>query len=93
LGVVGANVGLKLPVALQLEVVHHFIERFARGRTRRLESPATFGATKTPKMFLIDPYQLPPHGRLCRCAPTSTLEGKPELLQVLIPLFTIVAPF
>jgi len=58
----------KLFVALQLEVAHHFIERCAGGRTRRFEPPATFGATKTPKTPLLNPYQLPAHGRLCRCA-------------------------
>jgi hypothetical protein len=51
----------KLSVALQLEVAHHFVERPAVGRTRRLETPATFGATKTPKTLLFNPYQLPPH--------------------------------
>jgi hypothetical protein len=48
-------------VALQLEVAHHLIERSAAGRTRRLEPPATFGATKTPKTLLLNPYQLPAH--------------------------------
>jgi len=63
--------GCKLSVALRLEVAHHFIERLADGRTRRFEPPATLGATKTPKTLLVKPYQLPAHGRLCRCAPTS----------------------
>jgi hypothetical protein len=31
-----------------------------------LKPPATFGATKAPKTFLIDPYKIPAHGRLCR---------------------------
>jgi len=70
-GVIGANMGSKLFVALQLEVAHHFIERCAGGRARRFEPPATFRATKTPKTLLLNPYQLPAHGRLCRCAPTS----------------------
>ena len=69
---IGANMGGKLFLALQLEVAHHFIERCAGERTRRSEPPATYGATKTPKMLLLNPYQLPAHGRLCRCAPTST---------------------
>ena len=64
--------GCKFFVALQLEVAHHFIERCAGGRARRFEPPATFGATKTPKTLLLNPYQLPAHGCLCRCAPTST---------------------
>jgi hypothetical protein len=64
--------GCKLFVALQLEVAHQFIERFAGGRTRGFEPPATFGATKTLKTLLLNPYQLPAHGHLCRCAPTST---------------------
>jgi hypothetical protein len=70
--VIGANMGCKLFVALQLEVAHHFIERCAGGRTRRLEPPATFGATESPKTRLLNPYQLPAHGRLCLCAPTNT---------------------
>ena len=68
----GANMGCELFVALQLEVAHHFIERCAGGFAGRFESPATLGATKTPKTLLLNPYELPAHGRLCRCALTST---------------------
>ncbi|MGA7358818.1 MAG: hypothetical protein WBW70_08185, partial [Candidatus Sulfotelmatobacter sp.] len=64
--VIGANMGCKLFVALQLEVAHHFIERRADGRARGFEPPATFGATKTPETLLLNPYQLPVHGRLYR---------------------------
>jgi hypothetical protein len=64
--------GYKLFVALQLEVAHHFIERFAGGRPRGLEPPATFGATKTLKTLFLKPYQVPAHCRLCRGAPAST---------------------
>ena len=71
-GVIGANMQSKLFVSLQLEVAHHFVERLAGGRIRGFEPPATFRATKTPKPRLINPYQLPAHGRLCRGAPTST---------------------
>ena len=67
--VIGANMQCKLFVALQLEVAHHLIERFAGGSTWRVEPPATFGATKTPKTLLFNPHQCPAHGRLCRCAP------------------------
>jgi hypothetical protein len=73
LGKIGANMGCKFLVALQLEVVHHFIERCALGRTRGFEPPATFGATKTAKTLLLNPYQLSAHGRLCRRAPTTRL--------------------
>jgi hypothetical protein len=66
-GVIGTNMQRELFVALQLEVVHHFIERFASGRIEGLESPATFGAPKTPKTLLLNPSQLPAHGRPCRC--------------------------
>lgn len=66
-GVIGADMGCKLFVALQLEVAHHFIERRACGRTRGAEPPTTLGATKTPKTLLVNPYQLSAHG-LCRCA-------------------------
>jgi len=82
--------GGKLFVALQLEVAHHFIERCAGGRTRRFEPPATFGATKTPKTLLLNPYQRPAHGRLCRCALTSTrLLSRDETFWFAI----ITAPF
>jgi hypothetical protein len=67
---IGANMQCKLFVALQLEVVHHFIERCAGGSTRRFKPPATVGAAKTPKTQLFNPHQLPAHGRLCRRAPT-----------------------
>jgi hypothetical protein len=70
--VLGATMGCKLFVALQLEVTHQFIERFAGGRTRGFEPPATFGATKTLKTLLLNPHQLPAHGHLCGCPPTST---------------------
>jgi len=57
--VIGPNMGFKLFVALQLEVAHDFIERFAFRSTGRFEPPSTFGATKTPKTLQINPYQLP----------------------------------
>jgi hypothetical protein len=75
----------ELFVSLQLEVAHHFVERLAGGRTRGLEPPATFRATKTPKTLFINPYQLPAHGRLCRGAPTSTrLLSRDETLRFAI---------
>jgi len=70
--VISANMGGELLVALQLEVAHHFIERCAGERTRRFEPPTTFGATKTTKTLLLNPYQLPAHGCLCCCVPTNT---------------------
>jgi hypothetical protein len=54
--------GCKRFVALRLEVAHHFIERRPGRLSRSLEPPATFGATKTPKMLLLNPYQLSAHG-------------------------------
>jgi hypothetical protein len=66
--VIGANMGFKLFVALRLEVAHHLLERLAFRRTGGLEPPSTFGTTKTPKTLQINPYQLPAHGCLCRCA-------------------------
>jgi hypothetical protein len=48
----------KLLVALQLEVLHHFIERFTRGRSRRLKPPGAFRASKTVKAPFFDPYNL-----------------------------------
>jgi hypothetical protein len=56
--------GGKLLVALQLEVVHHFIERRAGGPIGGFEPPATFGTSKTLKTLLFNPYQLPAHDRL-----------------------------
>src|SRR5271165_1248736 len=58
-------------IALQLEVTHHFIERCAGGRAKRFVPPATLGATKPPKLLLINPDQSSAHGRRCRCAPKS----------------------
>jgi hypothetical protein len=63
----------KLFVTLQLEVVHHFIERCTGGRSRRLEPPVTLGATKTPKTRFLNPYQLPAHGLLMSLRPQGCL--------------------
>jgi hypothetical protein len=60
--VIGANVQCELPIALQFKVAHHFVKRLARGRAGRVEEAAAFGAPKTPKTLLFDPYQLPSHG-------------------------------
>jgi len=67
----------KFSVALQLEVAHHFIERCAGERARRLEPPATFGATETLKTLLLNPYQFSAHGYQCRCArmPSDRMAG------------------
>jgi hypothetical protein len=70
--VIGANVKGKRFVALQLEVAHHFIERWAGRRARRLEPPATFRTAKTAKMRLIDPHELPIHPPI---SPRPTLSG------------------
>jgi hypothetical protein len=70
IGVIGANMGCELLVALQLEVAHHLVERCTGGWTRRVEPPATFRATETPKPLSFNPYQLPVHGFQCRCALT-----------------------
>jgi len=48
-GVIGAIVGRKLSFELQPEVGRHIFESCARGRIRRFEPPAAFGATKPPK--------------------------------------------
>jgi hypothetical protein len=75
---IGANVQCKLFVALQLEVVHHFIERWADGRSSGDEAPVTFRATKTPKPFFLNPDQLPAHGLLFRCAQALSDCTKPS---------------
>jgi hypothetical protein len=67
--VIGTNMQCELSVALQFKVSHHFIERSASGSAKRLEDPGAFGATKTPKSLLFNPYQRPIHGTLYRCAP------------------------
>ena len=68
--------GRKLFVALQLEVSHHFIERRAGRRSSRLEPPATIRTTKTPKMRLINPHQLPAHGgQILQAANLNGLSG------------------
>lgn len=66
--VIGANMQCKFSVALQLEVAHHFVERCAGERAGRFEPPATFGATKTLKTLLLNPYQFSAHICQCRCA-------------------------
>jgi hypothetical protein len=66
----------KLFVALQLEVAFHFSERCAAERTRRLELPLAFGTTKTPKMLVLNPYQLPAHGgRILQAVNLDGLSG------------------
>ena len=45
--VIGANMQRKLFVALQLEVAHHFIERWAGDRARSFEPPATLGGRRS----------------------------------------------
>ncbi|MGC2170808.1 MAG: hypothetical protein WA623_05410 [Candidatus Sulfotelmatobacter sp.] len=58
--------GLKLFVALRLEVPHDFIERFAFRSTGGFEPPSASGTTKTLKTLQLNPYQLPAHGCLYR---------------------------
>jgi len=53
--------GRKFLIALQLEVPHHFIERFTRGRSRRIKPPGACRASKTAKARLFDPYKLAGH--------------------------------
>jgi hypothetical protein len=60
--VIRASMRGKLFVALQLEVLHHFIKRITSGRARRVKHPSTFGATKTPKTLLYNPHQFSAHG-------------------------------
>src|ERR1700730_9962380 len=57
-GVLGANMGGKLVVALGLEVLQHFAKRFASWRIRSVEHPIAFGATPTIKTSFFDPYEL-----------------------------------
>jgi len=64
--VIGADMQPKLFVALQLEIARHFIDRRA-GEWTRLKLPLAFGTTKTPKILLLDPFQLPVHGCLSCC--------------------------
>ena len=75
-GVIGANMGCKLFVALRLDIAHHFSERRAGRRARGFEPPATFGATKTPKTRLLNPHQLPAHeGQILQVANLGGLSG------------------
>jgi len=74
--VIGANMRCKLFVALQLEVAHHFIDRWAGGSARRFEPPATFGATKTSKTLFLNPNQLPAHeGQILQAANSEGLSA------------------
>jgi len=56
--VIGADMQRKLLVALRLKVPHRFIERLASWRAGRVKDPGTFGATRTPKKVMFDPYEL-----------------------------------
>ena len=56
-GVLSANVGGKLPVALQFEIPHHFIKGIARGRAGGLEDPGACGTTKTTKTAFFNPCE------------------------------------
>lgn len=88
---VGAIVGGKFFVTLQLEIAYHLAERCAGGHIGRLEPPAAFGATETVKTLLLDPYQLPAHGCLHIGAAMSRLLclqfGKfaPNFVQPVLP--------
>ena len=59
--VIGANMGSKRLVALQLKVLHHFIERLTRGWSGRFEPPGAFRASKTAKTVFFEPYELAWH--------------------------------
>jgi len=63
-GVLGANMGGELVVALLLKVLDHFTKRFASGRIRRVEHPSAFGATPTIKGAFFDPFELASRGHL-----------------------------
>jgi hypothetical protein len=78
-GVISANMGRKLFVALQFEVSHHFIERRAGQRFSRFEPPATFRTTKTPKTLLLNPHQLPAHG--AQILQAVNLDGLSDILR------------
>ncbi len=82
----------KLLVALQLKVPHHFIERVARGRAGRIEDPGAFGATKTPKTLLFNPYQLPIHGGPRGCG-LSLSEPMPSSREWLVYAGTKLTKF
>jgi hypothetical protein len=56
--VLGAKMGCKFSVAMQLEDLLHLSERFATECIRRAEYPGTFGATPTLKMVMFDPHEL-----------------------------------
>jgi hypothetical protein len=58
MGMVGANMGGELIVALQLEVPHHFVKGIARGRVGGPEDPGACRATETLKTVCFDPYEL-----------------------------------
>jgi hypothetical protein len=53
--------GCKIIIAPPLKVLLHFIERFANGRSQRIEYPSAFGATPAQKTLFFDPYQFALH--------------------------------
>jgi hypothetical protein len=63
-GVLGANMGGELVVALLLKVLHHFTKRFAAGRISSIEHPSAFRTTPTIKAVFFDPYELASRGHL-----------------------------
>lgn len=63
--VFGANMGCKIFIALILVLLHHFIERFPGGRSRRIKHPNAFGATPPLRTLSFGPYQFAPHGLHC----------------------------
>jgi hypothetical protein len=77
----------KIFTAPPLEVLFHFIERFAGGCSRRIEHPSAFGTTPALKTLIFDPNQFALHGLL----------GKPfdflQLCSSSAPLTTKAALF
>jgi hypothetical protein len=55
----------KIFIAPQLEVLFHFIERIASGRSRGIEHPCAIRASPALKTLFFYPYQFARHDLLC----------------------------
>jgi hypothetical protein len=60
-GVVGADMGSKIFIALPLVVLHHFVDRIAGGWALGIEEPCACGTTPASESLFIEPNQFAAH--------------------------------
>ena len=76
----GAQMRCKLPVALPLVVLLHFIYRAAGGHTRRLELPCAFGTSPTLEALCFNPHHLSTHCVITSDAIYEERDGNPQVI-------------